>query len=75
MQAAVAARPIGDAGTLQLSAGAAELQTEDDATRFFERADDALYRAKESGKAEVVAASPNEPFPANGDDRAIGPLG
>jgi diguanylate cyclase (GGDEF)-like protein len=75
MQAAVAARPIGDAGTLQLSAGAAELHAEDDATRLFERADDALYRAKESGKAEVVAASPNDPFPANGDDRAIGPLG
>jgi diguanylate cyclase (GGDEF)-like protein len=73
MQAAVAARPIGDIPSLQLSAGAAELQTDDDATRFFERADDALYRAKESGKAEVVAASPNEPF--NGDDRAIGPLG
>jgi diguanylate cyclase (GGDEF)-like protein len=78
MQAAVAARPIGDAGTLQLSAGAAELETEDDATRFFERADDALYRAKESGKAEVVAAGPSE-LPetdaAERDDRAIGPLG
>jgi two-component system, cell cycle response regulator len=78
MQAAVAARPIGDAGTLQLSAGAAELQTEDDATRFFERSDDALYRAKESGKAEVVAAGPSETpsaQPGKGDDRAIGPLG
>jgi diguanylate cyclase (GGDEF)-like protein len=77
MQAAVAARPIGDAGTLQLSAGAAELQTEDDATRFFERADDALYRAKESGKAEVVAAGPSEPPSAtsgDSEDRAIGPL-
>jgi two-component system cell cycle response regulator len=76
MQGAVAARPIGDAGTLQLSAGAAELQTEDDATRFFERADDALYRAKESGKAEVVAAGGSETPPsAGGEDRAIGPLG
>jgi two-component system cell cycle response regulator len=79
MQAAVAARPIGDAGTLQLSAGAAELQPEDDATRFFERADDALYQAKESGKAEVVAAGAAEPptttDAAERDDRAIGPLG
>jgi diguanylate cyclase (GGDEF)-like protein len=48
MQAAVAADPIGDAGTLQLSAGAAELVAEDDATRFFERADNALYRTKQA---------------------------
>jgi diguanylate cyclase (GGDEF)-like protein len=48
MQAAVAASPIGEAGTLQLSAGAAELVAEDDATRFFERADNALYRAKQA---------------------------
>jgi diguanylate cyclase (GGDEF)-like protein len=76
MQAAVAARQIGDAGTLQLSAGVAELQPEDEATRFFERADDALYRAKESGKAEVVAAGSTEPpRTADGGDRAIGPLG
>jgi two-component system, cell cycle response regulator len=82
MQAAVASRPIGDAGTLQLSAGAAELRSEDDSTRFFERADDALYRAKESGKAEVVAAGPtaaprNETASeaAGGTaGRAIGPL-
>jgi two-component system, cell cycle response regulator len=75
MQAAVGARPIGDAGTLQLSAGAAELRSEDDATKFFERADDALYRAKESGKAEVVAAGPTEaPRSENVAGRAIGPL-
>jgi diguanylate cyclase (GGDEF)-like protein len=77
MQAAVASRPIGDAGTLQLSAGAAELRSEDDATKFFERADDALYRAKQSGKAEVVAAGPTEaPRSEAGGTagRAIGPL-
>jgi two-component system, cell cycle response regulator len=77
MQAAVASRPIGDAGTLQLSAGAAELRSEDDATKFFERADDALYRAKESGKAEVVAAGPTEAPRSeinNSIGRAIGPL-
>ena len=77
MQAAVASRPIGDAGTLQLSAGAAELRSEDDATKFFERADDALYRAKESGKAEVVAAGPTEAPRSEANNvagRAIGPL-
>ena len=77
MQAAVASRPIGDAGTLQLSAGAAELRSEDDATKFFERADDALYRAKESGKAEVVAAGPTEAPRSETNNiagRAIGPL-
>jgi diguanylate cyclase (GGDEF)-like protein len=78
MQAAVASRPIGDAGTLQLSAGAAELRPEDDATKFFERADDALYRAKESGKAEVVAAGPTEAPRSEAQNniagRAIGPL-
>jgi two-component system, cell cycle response regulator len=76
MQAAVASRPIGDAGSLQLSAGAAELRSEDDATKFFERADDALYRAKESGKAEVVAAGPTEAPRSelnNIAGRAIGP--
>ncbi|MGH3083276.1 MAG: diguanylate cyclase [Gaiellaceae bacterium] len=60
MQAAVGSKPIGDAGTLQLSAGAAELRSDDDATKFFERADGALYRAKKTGKAEVVAAGPTE---------------
>jgi two-component system, cell cycle response regulator len=53
IQAAVAGSPIEDAGTLQLSAGAAELRPEDRATTFFERADDALYRAKESRQAET----------------------
>ena len=57
MQQAVAARPIADVGKLGLSAGAAELRPEDGGEAFFKRADDALYQAKESGKAEVVAAS------------------
>jgi two-component system, cell cycle response regulator len=60
MQAAVASKPIGDAGTLQLSAGAAELRSDDDATKLFERADDALYRAKKTGKAEIFTAGPTE---------------
>jgi two-component system, cell cycle response regulator len=77
IQAAVAARPIGEAGTLGLSAGVAQLEREDDATRFFERADHALYSAKHAGKAEVVAsAPPDRPQPGRDDTepRTIGPL-
>jgi diguanylate cyclase (GGDEF)-like protein len=50
-------RPVGQAGRLHLSAGIAELQAEDDPTTFFERADEALYRAKELGKGQVFAAA------------------
>jgi diguanylate cyclase (GGDEF)-like protein len=76
MQAAVASSPIGEAGTLQLSAGAAELRPEDSGSTFFERADHALYRAKESGKAEVFAAGPAEPPGAAnaGGGRPLGPV-
>ena len=54
---AVSARPLGQAGKLYLSAGVAELRPEDDPVSFFQRADDALYRAKEGGKGRVVAAN------------------
>jgi diguanylate cyclase (GGDEF)-like protein len=53
---AVSARPIGEAGHVRLSGGVAELRTEDDAVSFFERADEALYRAKNAGKGRIVAA-------------------
>jgi diguanylate cyclase (GGDEF)-like protein len=42
---------------LRLSAGIAELQADDDAISFFKRADAALYRAKEGGKGQAIAAS------------------
>jgi diguanylate cyclase (GGDEF)-like protein len=51
---AVSSRPVGQAGRLRISAGIAELDEDDDPTKFFERADEALYRAKERGKAQVV---------------------
>jgi diguanylate cyclase len=54
---AVSSRPLGKAGKLFLSAGVAELRPEDDPVSFFQRADDALYRAKEAGKGRVVAAN------------------
>jgi diguanylate cyclase (GGDEF)-like protein len=57
LQAALSARSVGQAGTLALSAGVAELQPEDDSVAFFQRADDALYRAKEAGKGQSMAAS------------------
>jgi len=79
MQQAVGSRPIADIGKLELSAGAADLRSEDTADHFFKRADDALYQAKESGKAEVVTASsatdPNGGQTTGTAGRAIGPLG
>src|ERR687888_1751787 len=54
---AVSSRPMGQAGKLYISAGVAELRAEDDPVSFFQRADDALYRAKEGGKGRVVAAN------------------
>jgi diguanylate cyclase (GGDEF)-like protein len=57
IQNAVSSRPLGQAGKLYLSAGVAELRPEDDPVSFFQRADDALYRAKEAGKGRVVAAT------------------
>src|SRR5437763_3543680 len=53
---AVTARPLGEVGTLNLSAGVAELTPEDDAATFFQRADEAMYRAKASSKGRVVSA-------------------
>jgi len=50
---AVSAAPIGSIERLTLSGGVAELTESDDATTFFERADDALYRAKQNGKAQL----------------------
>jgi diguanylate cyclase (GGDEF)-like protein len=56
LQTALEARPIRDAGRLRLSAGVAELTRDDDARTFFERADHALYGAKQGGKDRAVAA-------------------
>ena len=41
---------------LQLSAGIAELEPGDDAVSFFKRADEALYKAKQAGKGQAIAA-------------------
>jgi diguanylate cyclase (GGDEF)-like protein len=57
LQKAVSTRPVGQAGPLTISAGIAELQADDDAIAFFQRADHALYGAKEAGKGQVVTAT------------------
>jgi diguanylate cyclase (GGDEF)-like protein len=57
IQTAVSTRPLTQVGKLHLSAGVAELRSDDDARTFFERSDKALYRAKNAGKDQVVAAS------------------
>ena len=56
IQGSVSAQPIGPTGRLLFSAGVAELKPEDDAVGFFQRADEALYRAKEAGKGQIVAS-------------------
>jgi diguanylate cyclase (GGDEF)-like protein len=57
IQDAVGSRPLGQGGKLLLSAGVAELKEPDDAVSFFERADEALYRAKELGKGRSVTSN------------------
>ncbi len=54
LQAAVSSRPVGHAGPLHLSAGVTELRSDDDAVSFFQRADEALYRAKGAGKGDAA---------------------
>jgi diguanylate cyclase (GGDEF)-like protein len=56
IQGTISNFPIGDVGRLKISAGIAELQREDDAISLFERADEALYRAKGAGKGQSAIA-------------------
>ena len=56
IQFAVASKPAGSSEPIRLSAGIAELRADDDAEAFFERADEALYQAKEEGKGRAVDA-------------------
>jgi diguanylate cyclase (GGDEF)-like protein len=56
LQQSISGRPIGEVGRLRISAGVAELRSDDDSVSFFERADKALYRAKHAGKDRAFAA-------------------
>jgi diguanylate cyclase (GGDEF)-like protein len=55
LQNAVAGRPTGPADRLELSAGFAEYTPDEDAETFFNRADEALFRAKEMGKGQAAS--------------------
>ncbi len=57
LDAAISAAPVGQAGSLHLSAGVTEVRPDDGAVAFFERADEALYRAKAAGKGQVVSVA------------------
>jgi diguanylate cyclase (GGDEF)-like protein len=57
IRSAVSIQPLGHAGNVFLSAGVAGLSPDDDATMFFQRADEALYRAKGGGKGRVISAN------------------
>jgi diguanylate cyclase (GGDEF)-like protein len=62
IETSISGRPFANVAQLNVSAGVAELQESDDASTLFERADAALYKAKEAGKGRVFpAAVPNEP--------------
>jgi diguanylate cyclase (GGDEF)-like protein len=52
---AVRGQKIDKIGALKISAGVAELRTDETASDLFNRADQALYRAKDGGKARVIA--------------------
>jgi diguanylate cyclase (GGDEF)-like protein len=77
ISSAVSTQPIGQGGLIRLSAGVTELRPGDGAVSLFQRADEALYRAKGAGKATVVAVAalpPEElrarPEPASGSGEA-----
>jgi diguanylate cyclase (GGDEF)-like protein len=53
---AIGCRPISPGGTVYVSAGIAGLRPDDRATELFQRADEALYHAKEFGKAQTHVA-------------------
>ena len=61
IQAAVSVRPLGRITRLDVSAGVAELSEGDDETTLFERADEALYRAKDAGKSRAFPALTVQP--------------
>ena len=50
IERAVSGEPIAKSGTLKISAGVAELSSEDTSSDFFSRADEDLYRAKAASK-------------------------
>ena len=74
LEQAISMRPVGQAGRLHLSAGVTDLRPDDDTISFFERADEALYRAKGSGKGTIVAVETPPLEGEKGFGAAGGPL-
>ncbi len=74
LQEHLGARPIPEAGRVSISCGIAELRSQDDAISFFERADDALYRAKGAGKGRMAAAASAIGRPKDEGASAISPI-
>jgi len=75
IQTAVSSRPISHAGRLLLSGGIAELRTQDDPFALFQRADEALYRAKQAGKGRVASETAGigaTPLPHESQSTAFG---
>jgi len=75
IQTAVSSRPITHAGRLLLSAGIAELRSQDDPFALFQRADEALYRAKQAGKGRVASETAGigaTPLPHESQSTAFG---
>jgi diguanylate cyclase (GGDEF)-like protein len=64
LQFAVGNAPTGPVDRLHISAGLALLRPGDNPVAFFERADEALYRAKEGGKGQAIAATNGIEAPA-----------
>ena len=56
LRAHIAASPIPSVGVMGLSCGVGELESQEDWKTFFNRVDDALFRAKRAGKGQVVRA-------------------
>ncbi|HVS85389.1 MAG TPA: sensor domain-containing diguanylate cyclase [Gaiellaceae bacterium] len=56
VQRAISSRPLAQAGRVRLSAGSAELRTDDDAVALFERADGQLYASKPERRGGLSAA-------------------
>jgi diguanylate cyclase (GGDEF)-like protein len=69
LQRTVAAHPVAGAGYIEVSAGITELLEGDDATTCFDRADKALYRAKELGKGRAVIAPETSRPPGTASSR------
>jgi diguanylate cyclase (GGDEF)-like protein len=55
LRSALDASPFGPAGYVQISAGIVGLRSEEDGTVLLDRADKALYRAKQAGRGQAFA--------------------